>query len=532
MSRRSDALVPLSQRSLSRRALLRGAMVATGAAAMPAAVAGRAAAAPALVRAGRPVLTHGIQSGDVGTSAGTVWTRADQPSRMLVEVSTRPDFSGAHLINGAHLTPASDFTGKTVLPGLPDGSDIFYRVTPVSMSDNTLTGAPVSGHFRTVPTAARDVSFVWSGDLGGQGWGINTSIGGYRIFNAMAALDPDFYICNGDNIYADDPIEPTQALPDGSLWTNLTTPEKSKVAETLDEFRGNYKYNLMDEAMRAFYGNVAQIQQWDDHETHNNWYPGEILDDPLYTEKRVDVLKFRARQAWHEFTPIAPVLDEEERIYRLLHHGPLLDVFVLDMRWYRDANSPDKQAFNDGGILGNKQAAWLKRELAASKATWKVISNDMPLALDVADTTQGQPNWEAVSQGDPGQPLGREIQIADILSFVKHQNIANVVWLTTDVHYTAAHFFDPSKAAFTDFDPFWQFVSGPLNAGGFPPDDVDATFGPQQVFVKAPPAANAAPNTEFMFFGQVSIDAASRVMTVRLRDVTGAELWSVDLDAS
>jgi alkaline phosphatase D len=51
------------------------------------------------------VLTHGVQSGDVGTSSGTVWTRADRPSRMVIEVSTRPDLHGARRVPGALLTP-------------------------------------------------------------------------------------------------------------------------------------------------------------------------------------------------------------------------------------------------------------------------------------------------------------------------------------------------------------------------------------------------------------------------------------------
>jgi alkaline phosphatase D len=105
------------------------------------------------------------------------------------------------------------------------------------------------------------------------------------------------------------------------------------------------------------------------------------------------------------------------------------------------------------------------------------------------------------------------------------------VWLTTDVHYTAAHYFDPNKAAYQDFNPFWQFTSGPLNAGAFPPDAVDTTFGAQQVFVKAPAVGNAAPSTEFQFFGQVSIDAQTRELTVRLRDNSGAVLWTKDLPA-
>jgi len=513
--------------SLSRRTLFRGAVAAGGAMVAGGLAAGPAGAAPGLVRAGRPALTHGLQSGDVLADQATVWARADRPSRMLVEVATDPTFRRARTVPGALLLPGSDFTGKTVLSDLPDGADIYYRVTPIDLHDASLAGQPLTGHLRTVPRRAKDVSFVWSGDLAGQGFGIDTSRGGYRIFEQMRGLDPDFYLCNGDNIYADDPIEPTVTLPDGSLWRNIVTEEKSKVAETLDEYRGNYKYNLLDENLRRFYAEVAQIQQWDDHETHNNWYPGEILDDPLYTERRVDVLKYRARQAYHEYVPINPVYDKENRIYRVLHHGPLLDVFVLDMRWYRDANSPDKQAFNDGGILGDEQAAWLKRELARSRAKWKVISNDMPLCEVVTDAGG---KFEAVSQGDNGKPLGRELQIADLLSFIKHNRIRNTVWLTTDVHYTAAHYFDPDKAAFQDFDPFWQFTSGPLNAGAFPPDAVDTTFGAQQVFVKAPPYANASPATEFQFFGQISISAETEAMTVRLRDNSGAVLWSRELE--
>jgi phosphodiesterase/alkaline phosphatase D-like protein len=72
---------------------------------------------------------------------------------------------------------------------------------------------------------------------------------------------------------------------------------------------------------------------------------------------------------------------------------------------------------------------------------------------------------EGISQGDNGFPLGREIQLADILSFIKRSVITNVVWITTDVHYTAAHYVDPDNTAFPDFAPFWQFTSGALNAG-------------------------------------------------------------------
>lgn len=49
---------------------------------------------------------------------------------MIVEVSTDPGFRRVRRVPGALLPTDADFTGKTVLPGLPDGADIFYRVAP------------------------------------------------------------------------------------------------------------------------------------------------------------------------------------------------------------------------------------------------------------------------------------------------------------------------------------------------------------------------------------------------------------------
>jgi alkaline phosphatase D len=157
---------------------------------------------------------------------------------------------------------------------------------------------------------------------------------------------------------------------------------------------------------------------------------------------------------------------------------------------------------------------------------WKVIAADMPLGLVVPDTTEGRPNYEAVAQGDPGRPLGRELQIAELLRYVKHQRITGTVWLTADVHHTSAQHYQPSRAAFTDFEPFWEFVSGPLNAGAFPASDLDGTFGPERVFVKAPTASNVSPAEGYQFFGEVDIDGGSGELTVRLREQDGSVLFT------
>jgi len=38
-----------------------------------------------------------------------------------------------------------------------------------------------------------------------------------------------------------------------------------------------------------------------------------------------------------------------------------------------------------------------------------------------------------------GQTLGRELEIADLIAFICREGIRNIVWLTADVHYRAAH---------------------------------------------------------------------------------------------
>jgi alkaline phosphatase D len=154
----------------------------------------------------------------------------------------------------------------------------------------------------------------------------------------------------------------------------------------------------------------------------------------------------------------------------------------------------------------------------------------MPIGLNVGDgaTSTGQPRWEAIANGEPGAAKGRELEIAELLRYLKHRRVRNVVWLTADVHYCAAHFYDPGKAAFRDFDPFWEFVSGPLNAGSFGPNTLDGTFGPQVVFVKAPPPgqSNLSPYSGLQFFGEVNVDAYSAMMTVDLRDINGTSVFS------
>ena len=491
-----------------------------------------AAPGPVISERDRPVVVDGVSSGDVGSDGvGVVWARADRPSRMVVEWATTDKFADARRFDGGIATPETGLAARAVLDKLPAGQTIVYRVRFDDLGNPKARSQPVVGRFRTPGRAEpRDVRFCWGGDVAGQGFGIDPSRGGMRIFDSIRQVQPDFFLHSGDHIYADNPILAEQKLDDGTVWKNLTTEGTSKVAETLAEFRDRFRYNRLDEAVRRFAAEVPVLAQWDDHEVLNNWYPTQLLDDARYTIKEVDTLAARARQAFFEHMPIRATTADPGRIYRSVRQGAHLEVFLLDQRTYRGPNSANRQTnpSHATDFLGAEQARWLVDGLQRSTATWKVVASDMPLANNV---TGGPGQFEALANADPGAPSGRELELARILGQLKRAGVRNVVWLTADVHYAAAHHYDPARARFADFDPFWEFVAGPLHAGTFGPGSLDATFGPEVRFTAIPAGMkpNRPPSDGHQFFGQVAVAGKSAVMTVSLHNRDGRSLYSVDL---
>ena len=557
-----------SRAHLSRRTIVKGSILAAALASVPATAQAGAAqagtvrqspAGVALVR-NRLTLPSGMATGDVTSDSAVLWSRSSGAGRMTA-VLRAVDDGGAILrgrgafertLRGPRATQASDFTAKIHAGNLPSNTRFALEIS--FEDDGGAAGEAVRGTFRTAPDAgtyngkgrtggtsnggevpsSSAQSFVWTGDTAGQGWGINEEIGGMRGYRAMHQTRPDFFIHSGDTVYADGPLAETVVEKDGQVWRNLVTEEVSKVAETLDEYRGRHRYNLMDANMRAMFADVPVIANWDDHETTNNWYPGEILDDPRYTVRDVNTLAARGRQAWQEYMPIAEgaaswrpgTFDDggqyqPARIYRKISRGPQLDIFCLDMRTFKSPNTDGKEPYATA-LLGQEQVDWLVREVSASKATWKVIAADLPLGIIVPD---GAVNQESLANRDAGAPLGRELEIAGVLSAFKRNRVKNVVWLTADVHYCAAHHYSPERAAFTDFDPFWEFVAGPIAAGSFGPNVPSIAFGPEVVFSKAGRFPGESPRDGGnQFFGHVQLD--SDTFTVSLRNANGATVFS------
>ena len=491
--------------------------------------------APALVAgdAARPAIPHGAAVGDVTGDSAIVWSRSDRPARMIVEWSTRASFADVRRQLGPIALAESGLTARVDLAGLPADQTIVYRVLFQELADGKTLSLPVEGRFRSAPApgSARSVRLAWSADVCGQGFGIDLARGGLRGFEAIRRLAPDVFVHCGDTIYADNPLVPELPLDDGSLWRNLVTPAKAKVAETLDEFRGNYLYNLLDDNLRRFNAEIGQLVIWDDHEVRNNWYAGQLLDDPHYTEKDVSVLAARAPARLLR----APADPARRRPARA---GVPADRLRPAARRVRDRHAQRARA-----ELGQHAAAQRARDGAAGPDPARLAETR---ARGVERRLEGGGERHAARSRRAGRrprpprgsrerrrrlaarPRARGRRASELPA---PERVLDVVWVTGDVHYAAAHHYHPERARFTDFDPFWEFVAGPLHAGTFGPNRLDPTFGPAVRFLGIPEGMkpNRPPSEGLQFFGTLDVDAASRVLTARLHDVAGRELYKVEL---
>lgn len=434
---------------------------------------------------------------------------------MVVQIADNADFRNPRELWGSAASTATDYTAKLRVEDLPANQRVFWRGTLEQAGDRAEW---MMGSFLTAG-ADRDVRFAWGGDTGGQGFGIDDSRGGMTIFDAIRQQKPDFLMHLGDLVYSDQPFPEKIALPNGQTWRNLVTPETAKVSETLDELRGRFRYNHIDDNFRQMLTEVPILHAWDDHEAKNNRYPGMPIKDARYKAYNVDPINLRARRAFFEYTPIMG-----DRIYRKVPYGPLLDVFLLDTRSYRGPNSKNDQPTYGPAAewLGPCQRDWLKRELKASTATWKIIGCDMPLAMLSGGGKKNSDN----ATNAAGPPLGRELEIANILSDIKANGVQNTVWLTADLHFATSTRFHPDNARFKDFLPFWEFMAGPLNAGTGVRHELDDTFGATTEWASIPEGIerHLAPSEGKQYYGIIEIAATGGRMTVRFYDAAGKEL--------
>jgi alkaline phosphatase D len=452
------------------------------------------------------IISHGIASGDITDDSAVVWSRSNREAQMHVEYDTNSNFSQPKSKNTTTLNnQTTDYTTHVKLEGLSPDTLYYYRVwfsTPQANKNTSLTSDTLAGSFRTSPDPSlssnnKPLSFIFAADLGGQKHCRQVDKGGYSIFEKMKEMSPDFFIANGDMIYAADEC-PVQGPSDD--WKNIpgnfsgiADPDVNwtNIEQVRDTYLKHWQYNRADPYLQSFLQNTSMYSQWDDHEVINDFgalwpYWNSFNND---REGYFNIVN-EGRKAFFNYSPIDRNLNDTNRIYRSFNWGPYLDLFILDGRSYRSPNSIADTPENNKTMLGSQQLDWLEQGLMNSSAIWKVISSDIPISVPTGANASilGRDGWANGSETNFSSKTGFEGELQQLLEFLDNSNIMNIVFVTTDVHFPANILYEVDANNDGDKLIFHELISGPLSAfrfgtpGGAPIPKLDTTFNPKILY--------------------------------------------------
>ena len=313
----------------------------------------------------------------------------------------------------------------------------------------------------------------------------------------MKELSPDFFIANGDMIYAADkcpvkgPSDDWKNIPGN--FSGIADPDVNwkNTEQVRDTYLKHWQYNRADPYLQGFLQNTSMYSQWDDHEVINDF--GALW--PYWNSFNKDREGYpnivnEGREAFFNYSPTDRNQDDKNRIYRAFNWGPYLDLFILDGRSYRSPNSIADTPENNKTMLGSQQLDWLEQGLMNSSAIWKVISSDIPISVPTGANASilGRDGWANGSETNFSSKTGFERELQQLLRFLDDNNIQNIVFVTTDVHFPANILYEVDANDDGDKLIFHELISGPLSAfrfgtpGGVPIPKLDSTFNPKMLY--------------------------------------------------
>lgn len=340
-------------------------------------------------RIGPGAFQDGVASGEPSANAITFWSRLETSrprSGARLVIATDP---GMRKVVAHTIVP----TGRGVNGALKARVGGLKAHTEYYYAWESGTGVSPIGRTRTAPPpgAAQPLTFgVSSCQAYGAGY--------YNAHADAAALPLDLYLFLGDYIYE------AKSRLDAQRGDDIQSVD-------LASYRAKYALYRSDPNLRELHRVHPVAHVWDDHEVENNYSDNNPA--PALAQR------YAGYRASFEWLPRMAFQRDRQRIYRLLSYGGLADVFMLDERQYR-TGSNDGQARH---ILGEAQMRWLIDGLKASRATWKIVTNQVVMASINYGGTTNPDAWD-------GYPDDR----ARLLGEIERAGIDNVVMLTGDAH--------------------------------------------------------------------------------------------------
>jgi alkaline phosphatase D len=204
------------------------------------------------------------------------------------------------------------------------------------------------------------------------------------VFDGIAAMEPDLFLWLGDNIYADS---------DSETAVSALYSRQRNVASLV-----------------PFQRSVSQLATWDDHDFGYN-------DSDRHNPVKATML--RLFNCWWA-NPAAGTADTAGIFFR--HSFGPVDIFMLDGRYYRDPSEPPDRPGKT--MLGAAQKVWLKRELKASRAPFKILASGTGWSM----AERGGDSWAAyVHERD------------EIFDFIRDNEINGCFGISGDVHQGEAN---------------------------------------------------------------------------------------------
>lgn len=326
----------------------------------------------------------GVASGDPLPDGVVLWTRlapdplaedgsGGMPAEnfgVRYEVSEDENFRRVVKRGAVEAMPELGHSVHPEIRGLLPGREYFYRFkagTEVSPVGRTKT-APALG------AAIPSLAFAFASCQ-------NYELGFYAAYANMAEEDLDFVVHLGDYIYEGNEVSP------------IGREHFGVEPRTLSQYRTRHAQYKGDESLRAAHAAFPWMLTWDDHEVDNNW-AGEDQDPDAASREEFLARRAAAFQAYYEHMPLRVPqrpTGPDMLLYRRAAFGDLAEFNVLDTRQFRSDQVYCRASDSTDGycaaaldpsrtILGDEQERWLQSGLAASRAKWNVLANQVVFA--------------------------------------------------------------------------------------------------------------------------------------------------------